>query len=230
MKTGTKFGVLGTGIVGQTIAGRLDQLGHRVMIGTRDPKATLARTEPGRYGQPPFKDWLAQHGSIELGSHAQAAAFGEVVVNATEGGGTLPALEAAGKASLSGKILIDIGNPLDGSKGFPPSLSVCNTDSLAEQIQRAFPEAKVVKTLNTVNATLMAEPQLLAGGDHTMFVCGNDAGAKTQVTELLRSFGWKDVVDLGDVTNARGMEMLLPLWVRSYVALQSPMFSFKLVR
>ncbi|MBS1124681.1 MAG: hypothetical protein H6Q90_6909, partial [Deltaproteobacteria bacterium] len=113
----------------------------------------------------------------------------------------------------------------------PPSLSVANTDSLGEQVQRAFPTTKVVKTLNTVNAFLMVDPQQLAGGDHSMVVCGNDAGAKAEVTRILKAwFGWKDVVDLGDITNARGSEMFLPLWVRLYGALQTPMFNIKIVR
>jgi hypothetical protein len=137
----------------------------------------------------------------------------------------------AGEANLNGKVLIDIANPLDFSQGMPPTLTVCNTDSLGEQIQRAYPNVKVVKTLNTVNAFLMVNPGQLANADHTMFVCGNDAAAKAQVTEWLKGwFGWKDVIDLGDITNARGTEMLLPIWVRLWGALQSPMFNFKIVK
>jgi len=152
------------------------------------------------------------------------------VVNATNGMGAVKALEAAGAANLKGKVVLDISNPLDFSKGMPPSLSVCNTDSLGETLQRAFPDAKVVKSLNTVNATLMVAPGNLAGGDHTMFVCGNDGGAKSQVKELLQAFGWKDVIDLGDITNARGTEQLLPIWVRLMGALKTPGFNFKVVR
>jgi hypothetical protein len=225
-----KITVLGTGIVGQTLAAKLDSLGHDVRIGTRDPAATLAREEKGQYGNPSFREWAAAHPRVKVATFADAAAHGEVVVNALSGAGTLAALDAAGAANLAAKVLIDISNPLDFSKGFPPSLTVCNTDSLGETIQRAFPSLKVVKTLNTVNATVMVRPKDLAAGAHTLFLAGDDAGAKEQVVALLRSFGWEDLVDLGDITNARATEMLLPLWVRAFGALKTPMFSFKLVR
>jgi predicted dinucleotide-binding enzyme len=230
MKNGMKIGVLGTGPVGQAIAGKLAELGHRVVMGTRDPSATLARTAPDNFGNPPLKVWLEKHPGVELGTHSAAAAHGELVVNATSGSGSMEALKAAGEKNLAGKILIDIANPLDFSRGMPPSLTVCNTDSLGEQIQRTFPAVKVVKTLNTVNAYLMVGPGQLAGADHTMFVSGNDVAAKQTVTELLKTFGWKDVVDLGDITTARGTEMMLPIWVRIFGATKNPMFSFKLVR
>lgn len=224
------IGVLGTGSVGQAIAAKLAALGHRVLVGTRDPAATLARTARDRFGNPPLKEWLDGRDGVELGTFAQAAAHGELVVNATSGDVSLEVLRAAGGGNLAGKVLVDIANPLDFSRGFPPSLSVCNTDSLAEQIQRAFPDARVVKTLNTVNATLMVEPGALAGGQHTMFVCGDDAAAKATVVALLESFGWNDIVDLGDLSNARATEMLLPIWVRLFAKLKTPAFSFKLVR
>lgn len=225
-----KLGVLGTGPVGQAVAAKLAELGHAVFVGTRDPAATLARTNPDTFGNPPFKVWREKHPNIELGTLAQAAAHGEMVVNATTGTGSLEALKAAGENNLAGKILIDIANPLDFSKGMPPSLAVCNTDSLGEQIQRAFPKTKVVKTLNTMNAYLMVGPKQLAGGAHTVFVSGNDAGAKEAVQKLLESFDWQDIVDLGDITTARGTEMMLPIWVRVWGATKNPMFSFKLVR
>jgi predicted dinucleotide-binding enzyme len=225
-----KIGVFGTGTVGQTIAAKLSDLGHRVVVGTRDPAATLARTEPDTFGNPPFKVWREKHPNVELGTLAQAAAHGEVVVNATQGAASLDALKAAGDKNLAGKVVIDIANPLDFSKGMPPSLTVCNSDSLGEQIQRAFPQAKVVKTLNTMSAYLMVGPRQLADGAHTVFVSGNDAAAKQTVTELLKTFGWQDIVDLGDITTARGTEMLLPIWVRIWGATKNPMFQFKLVR
>ncbi len=225
-----KIGVFGTGPVGQAIAAKLAELGHGVFIGTRDPAATLARTQPDNFGNPPFKVWREQRPDVEFGTLAQAAAHGELLVNATSGVGSLEALNAAGAKNLAGKILVDIANPLDFSKGMPPSLTVCNTDSLGEQIQRAFPDAKVVKTLNTMNAYLMVGPRQLAGGAHTVFVSGNDAAAKKQVTALLQSFGWEDIVDLGDITTARGTEMMLPIWVRAWGAVGTPMFSFRLVR
>jgi predicted dinucleotide-binding enzyme len=224
------IGVLGTGVVGQAFAAKLTDLGHDVMIGTRDAASTLARIEPGMYGNPPFSVWHQQNPRVKLGTFAQAAAHGEVVINATAGTASLEALKEAGEASLDGKILMDIANPLDFSKGMPPSLTVCNTDSLAEQIQRTFPAVKVVKTLNTMNAQLMVNPRLLADGDHHAFVSGNDAEAKDRVTDLLKSgFGWKHVIDLGDITTARGTEMLLPAWVRLFGAMQTPLFNFKIV-
>lgn len=230
MNKGTKFGVLGTGPVGQAVAAKLVELGHSVRVGTRDPAATLARTSPDSFGNPPFSVWREKHPGIELGTLAEAAAHGEILVNATNGDGSIEALKAAGEKNLGGKILIDIANPLDFSKGMPPSLSVCNTDSLGEQIQRTFPSLKVVKTLNTMNAYLMVGPRQLAGGEHTIFVSGNDAAAKRTVTALLESFGWKDILDLGDITTSRGTEMMLPIWLRVWGATKNPMFSFKVVR
>ena len=225
-----RFGILGTGVVGKTMATRLAGLGHGVMVGTRDPQETLSRTDPDQYGNPPFSAWQQEHPEVKLGTFGDAVAHGEMVVNATAGGVSLEALEQAGEANLNGKILIDVSNPLDFSKGMPPTLSVSNTDSLGEQIQRRFPGARVVKTLHTMNAYLMVDPTQLAGADHTVFVSGDDAEAKSTVTELLRSFGWTDIIDLGDVTTARGTEMLLPVWLRLFGALQKPIFNFKIVR
>jgi len=225
-----KVGVFGTGAVGRTVGGKLAEHGHSVVIGTRDPAATLARTDTDHFGNAPFKVWLETQPKIRLAPFAEAAAQAEVLVNATVGNGSVPAFEAAGAANLAGKVLLDISNPLDFSKGFPPFLTVCNTDSLGEQIQRAFPELRVVKTLNTVTAAVMVNPKLVAGGDHTIFVSGNDAEAKKTATAVLQSFGWTDIVDLGDLTTARGTEMYLPLWVRLMSATKTPMFSIKLVR
>ena len=225
------IGVLGTGMVAKTIAGKLASLGHTVKLGTRDVNATLARDKPDMAGGPPLRTWLESQPDATLATLAEAAKHGEIVFCALSGDGAVPGVELAGEIALAGKILVDISNPLDFSKGFPPSLSVCNTDSLGEQIQRALPDTKVVKTLNTVSAPLMVDPQSLANGDHSMVICGNDAAAKAEVTRILQDwFGWKDVVDLGDITNARGTEMWLPLWVRLYGALKTPMFNMKLVR
>ncbi|MEC3913094.1 NAD(P)-binding domain-containing protein [Nocardia sp. CDC160] len=211
-----KIGILGTGSVGRTLSARLVELGHDVVIGTRDVAATEARAEE------PFPAPLA--------TAAEAAAGAELVINATSGQVSVAALEGAGAENLAGKVVIDISNPLDFSQGFPPFLSVCNTDSVGEQVQRAFPEARVVKTLNTVTAAVMARPENVAGGDHTLFLSGNDADAKATVAGLLREFGWRDIVDLGDITTARGTEMMLPLWVRLMNALGTTEFNYKLVR
>jgi predicted dinucleotide-binding enzyme len=225
-----KIGILGTGTVGRALAARLSELGHEVMLGTRDPAKTLARSAPDAYGNPPLASWLKSRPALKLGGFAEAAGHGEVLVNATQGTASLEVLEKAGEAGLNGKVLIDVSNPLDFSRGMPPTLFVKDSDSLAEQIQRDFPKARVVKTLNTLNAALMTDPGRLAGADHSVFLSGNDAQAKKTVAELLRSFGWKDVIDLGDITTARGTEMLLGVWLRLYGALNTPEFNFKVVR
>ena len=224
-----KFAVLGTGTVGQALAGRLLELGHDVVIGTRDPEATRRRSESDAMGNPPISAWLEAHPAVGLATFADAAAGSEILVNATSGPGAIPALESAGADHLAGKVIIDIANPLDFSAGFPPTLFVKDTDSLGEQIQRAFPQARVVKTLNTLTASLMVNPHDL-GADSSVFVSGNDETAKATVTELLESFGHTDVIDLGDITTARGTEMLLPVWLRLMGALGTATFNFKIVR
>ncbi len=225
-----KVAVFGTGSVGRALAGRLAGLGHEVTIGTRDVAGTMARGEPDRMGNPPYRDWAQAHPQVRLATFAEAATGAELIVNGTSGNASIPALTAAGRDNLAGAVLLDIANPLDFSRGFPPTLFVNDTDSLAEQIQREFPELKVVKALNTLTAALMVEPRRLAGGDHTVFVSGNDTGAKKLVTGLLESFGHTDVIDLGDISTARGAEMLLPLWVRLAGVLNTSTFNFKVVR
>ena len=226
-----KIAVIGTGVVGQSIAQKLNSLGHQVMIGTRNVKDLMARSEKDGMGRPPFKDWHVTQAGIALGTNAEAAAFAELIVNATNGQGSLNALERAGEENLKGKIVLDISNPLDFSKGFPPSLSVSNTDSLGEQIQHKFPNARVVKTLNTMNAYIMVEPSLIPG-NHNVFISGNDDQAKETVSQLLQSFGWpaESIIDLGDITTARGTEQLLPIWVRLFGKFQNGMFNFNVVR
>lgn len=213
-----KIGILGTGMVGQTIGTGLVQHGHEVKMGAR--AATNAKATA----------WASGGGAKAAhGTFADAAAFGEVVFNCTSGMASLDALKQAGEQNLAGKVLVDVANPLDFSKGMPPSLSVCNTSSLAEQIQAAFPKARVVKALNTLNAQLMTNPSAVPG-PHELFMCGNDAAAKAQVRQLLSEFGWKEVIDLGDITAARGTEMLLPIWLRLMGTFGTPMFNFHLAR
>jgi predicted dinucleotide-binding enzyme len=221
--------VLGTGMVGQAVAGRLHELGHSVVVGTRDPEATLARVEPDGMGNPPFASWRRDHAGVGLATFTEAAAGAELVVNATSGAVALDVLGLAGADNLAGKVLVDISNPLDFSNGFPPTLFVKDTDSLGEQIQRTFPGAKVVKTLNTLTASLMADPKSL-GESSTIFVSGDDAQAKAAVVALLESFGHDDVIDLGPLETARGTEMLLPIWLRLMGALGTGTFNFKVVR
>jgi predicted dinucleotide-binding enzyme len=226
-----KIGVLGSGAVGQTIAAKLDGLGHDVALGTRDVAALLARAEPAMGQGEPFSTWHRLRPRVTLGTFAAAAAHGELVFNCTAGEASLAALRLAGEASLDGKVLIDVSNPLDFSHGMPPTLSVVNTDSVGEQLQRAFPRVRVVKALNTVTAALMVDPRQVADGDHHVFVCGNDPGARARVAEILTDwFGWREVIDLGDITAARGTEMYLPLWLRLWGALGTPAFNLKIVR
>ena len=225
-----KIGILGTGMVGRSIAAKLASLDHAVTIGTRDVDALMARAEPDATGTEPFARWREGNDGIGLAAFSEAAVGAEMLVNATNGAASIDALTAAGEQNLDGKVLVDISNPLDFSQGMPPSLFVSNTDSLGEQIQRAFPRARVVKTLNTVNAFVMADPSLVADGEHSVFVSGNDEAAKAEVDRLLRSFGWRDVIDLGDITTARGAEMYVALWLRLWGALPSPTFNVKVVR
>lgn len=225
-----KFAVFGTGMVGRTLAGKLSDLGHEVWMGTRDPDITRTRTETGGAGGPPFHEWHEQHSGVTLTSFAEAAEAAGMIFNATNGSASLEALRSAGPVVLDGKILVDVANPLDFSRGMPPSLTVCNTDSLGEQIQREFPNTPVVKTLNTVTAALMVDPGKVGNGQHTIFVCGNDPDAKTAVCEVLAQFGWKDILDLGDITAARGTEMYLPLWLRLWGALDTGMINIQVVR
>jgi 8-hydroxy-5-deazaflavin:NADPH oxidoreductase len=214
-----KVGVFGTGSVGTALGTKLVSLGHDVKLGGRSAKNEKALA------------WVKSAGArASAGTFAEAAAFGETLLNCTKGDASLEALAQAGAANLDGKVLIDVANPLDFSKGMPPSLTVCNTNSLGEQIQKAFPGAKVVKALNTVNAALMVDPGKLAGGEHDLWICGNDAGAKGRVTELLRSFGWKHVLDVGDISAARGTEAYLLLWIRMMGALKTSSFSVHVVK
>jgi 8-hydroxy-5-deazaflavin:NADPH oxidoreductase len=215
-----KIAILGTGMVGDTIGTKLIQLGHDVCIGSRTATNEKAAA------------WVKKNGvHASRGTFAEASTFGEIVFNCTNGMASLEVLRSAGAQNLKNKILVDVANPLDFSKGMPPSLAVCNTDSLGEQIQHAFPETKVVKTLNTVNCILMVNPGLVAHRDHDLFLSGNDAEAKATVITIMRDwFGWKSIIDLGDITTARATEMLLPMWVRLYGKFQNPNFNFKIAR
>jgi 8-hydroxy-5-deazaflavin:NADPH oxidoreductase len=198
-----RIGVLGTGMVGAAIGGKLVALGHEVMMGSREA------------GNEKALAWAESAGAgASEGSFADAAGFGELVVNCTAGVHSLEALQAAGSANLAGKVLVDVANPLDFSAGMPPSLTVVNTDSLGEQLQRSFPDMRVVKALNTMNCEVMVDPGRVAG-EHDVFLCGDDESAKHEVAELLASFGWPAdrIRDLGGIRSARGTEMYLPLWL-----------------
>ena len=212
-----RIAIIGTGTVGRTLARGLRRVGHDVVVGTRDPEETGRREEWTDVGVP-----LMPLGTV--------AADADLVLNATNGLASLAALGEVGSDRLAGKVLVYVSNPLDFSQGFPPTLGVKDTDSLAEQIQRAFPEAQVVKSLNTVTASVMIDPGSVGDGDTTIFAAGDDAQARKQVVALLRELGWKDIIELDGLQNARGLEMWLPLWVRLMAALGTGEFNIKVVR
>jgi len=229
-----KIAVIGTGAVGQTLASKLLELNHDVMIGTRNVSEKLTNDTKDKNGNPPFSKWVEANSKAKLGTFAEAAAFGEIIVNATNGSNSVKALILAGAKNLLGKVLIDLANPLDFSNGMPPSLlpGLNNTNSLAEEIQKTFPNVQVVKTLNTMWAGLMINPNLIGNGDHINFICGNSSQAKSKVQKLLNQFGWKNenIMDLGDITGARATESVLPIWLRIMGATKSGVFNFKIVR
>jgi predicted dinucleotide-binding enzyme len=228
-----KIGIIGSGIVAQTLGTKLLQLGHDVVLGTRDPskldeKKNMAAT---------LREWLAaatkasqSGGRAKIATFQEAAAHGELLINATHGQASVDALNLAAADKVGPKVLLDTANELDFSKGRPPRALASQDNCLAERIQAAFPNLKVVKTLNTIGAPVMVAPQALAGGEHTVFVSGNDAPAKAAVAELLKSFGWKDVLDLGDVSSARGPEMYMAMWIRLWGATGTGMVNIKVVR
>jgi 8-hydroxy-5-deazaflavin:NADPH oxidoreductase len=213
-----KIAVIGTGGVGQTIGSKLVGLGHEVMMGSRE-----TTNEKGLA-------WVKATGErASLGTFAEAARFGELAFNCTSGTGSIAALTAAAEG-LAGKIVIDLTNPLDFSKGMPPSLFTSTSDSLGEQAQKLLPTSHVVKALNHLTASLMVDPKQVGGGDHDALICGNDAGAKARVTELLKAFGWQSVIDLGDITGSRALEHYLALWLRLMFSLGTAQFSLKVVK
>lgn len=213
-----KIGIFGTGMVGESIATKLIELGHEVMMGSRDSKNEKAVS------------WAQKMGDkASNGTFGEAGAFGELLFNCTSGEHSLEALKTVSEEDLKGKILIDVANPIAHDSGMPPTFFVSNTDSLGEQIQKEFPDVKVVKSLNTLSASLMGHPENLPE-ETDIFVSGNDKGAKETVTKLLTEFGWKRINDLGDISTARGSEMYLALWLRMWGVLQSPNYNIKFVK
>ena len=213
-----RFGVLGSGMVGGAIATKLVALGHEVRMGGRKAGGEKARTWATKAGR----------GASE-GAFSDAASFGEIVFHCTLGASGVEALQKAGAANLRGKIVVDVSNPLDFTKGMPPTLLTPPGDSLGEQIQREFPDARVVKALNTVNAGIMVAPEKLHG-ESDLFIAGNEADAKKRVTEILIAFGWKTIHDLGDIRSARGMEAYLLLWLQLYGSLKTADFNVRIMR
>jgi 8-hydroxy-5-deazaflavin:NADPH oxidoreductase len=215
-----KIGVFGTGVVGNTIGTKLVQLGYEVMMGSRTAANEKAIA------------WVEANGkNASTGTFKNAAEFGNIIFNCTKGDSALEVFKQAGIDKFKGKVVVDVSNPLDFSKGMPPSLipQYTNTNSLGEEIQKLLPDANVVKTLNIVNCEVMVNAKK-SGGDPTMFISGNNAEAKEKIKALLDQFGWKDIIDLGDITAARGTEMLLPIWLRTYMATGNGYFGFKIIR
>lgn len=215
-----KIAVLGTGMVGNTIGTKLIALGYSVMMGSRSANNEKAVV------------WVnANGGNASAGTFEDAAKFGEIIFNCTKGEVSLEVIKMAGLENFNGKTVIDIANPLDFSKGMPPSLipELSNTNSLGEELQKLIPDANVVKTLNIVNCEVMVDAKK-SGGDPTMFLSGNNAEAKEEVKSILNKFNWSDIIDLGDITTARGTEMMLPIWLRTWFATQNGHFAFKIVR
>ncbi len=216
-----KISILGTGNVGDTIGSRLIELGHEVMMGSRTANNEKALA------------FVSKHQKVaQAGTFADAANFGEIIFNCVKGEHALAMVESIAH-NLSNKILIDLSNPLDFSNGMPPSLipHLSNTNSLGEAIQKAAPQAHVVKTFNTMWCGLMVNPNLIGNGDHVNYVCGNDAQAKQKVKDLLKTFGWKEenLLDLGDISNARATEAVLPIWLRVYGVSKNGAFNFKII-
>lgn len=232
-----QIGILGTGIVGRTLGLKLVQLGHTVMLGTRDPSKL---SEPKGHGPsaPTLADWLAEAGSAaNIGSFAAAADYGDLVINALRGAISLEVLQRVGDRALQGKTLIDTSNAIAVGRDFQTlfmneadSLFVKDHDSLGETLQRALPNAHVVKTLNTMLAPLMVDPDLVGDGDHTVFISGNDLNAKAQVTALLQEIGWRDILDLGDISTARATEMYIALGLGLIRAFGPSLTAVKVVR
>jgi 8-hydroxy-5-deazaflavin:NADPH oxidoreductase len=223
-----KIAMIGGGGVGQTLAAGLLAKGHEVVIGIRNPSAAeLSKARP--QGET-LEAWVAKTGG-KVTDYASATEGAEVVFNVTPGQHSLEALRAAGAANLAGKVLVDVANPLDFSKGMPPYLDPAFTGatSLGEQVQAEFPEAKVVKAFNTVAAAVMVTPGLVPG-EHDLFLSGNDAGAKELVKGIAKGFGWTRFEDLGDIVGARAQEAVLPVWVRLWMVGGTPLVNLRVVR
>ena len=216
-------------MVGQVLATKFIEIGHHVWMATRDPEATAARTEPNPMSGISFAAWYARNPDVQLCAFSDLPEDFDLLVNATAGVISLKALEAVGREKLHNKVLLDLANPLDFSRGMPPTLTVCNTDSLGEQIQRAYPETFVVKGLNTLNCQVMVAPEMVPG-EHQLFICGNDQRAKALVVGLLQEMGWPGgrILDLGGIQGSRGTEMLMPFWLSVVGSLGTPLINYRI--
>jgi hypothetical protein len=222
-----KIGIIGSGVVAQTLGTKLVELGHDVVLGTRDPK----KLDEKKNMTGTLNEWLTQvKNKAKVATFREAAAHGEVLINATHGEVSVEALQLAEAGKVGPKVLIDVANELDFSKGMPPRVLASQDHCLAESIQAAFPNLKVVKSLNTISAPVMVDPKAVKNGDHTIFMAGNDAAAKVKVSDLLKAFGWTDILDLGDLSAARAPEMYLGMWIRLWGTLQNGMINIKVQR
>ena len=213
----TRVGVLGSGEVGRRLAAGFSSRGHDVMIGSRDP------------GKPELGEWLSGDGAgIKAGTFEQTAAHGELLVLAVLGNAAEEAITEAGPEKFTGKVVIDAMNPLDFSGGFPPKLSVTGEDSLGERVQRALPDAKVVKAFNTIGNPYFVDPDF-SEGKPTMLIAGNDEGAKHTVGDVVADFGWPDAVDIGGIEGSRELEAICIAWVKIGGARGSWDHGFKLL-
>lgn len=224
-----KIGILGTGIVGRTLASKFASEGNDVMIGTRSVNDTMAKVKPDGMGNPPFKEWQKQNQKVKLGTFTDAAKFGELILLATFGDVTKNAIELAGKENFKSKVVVDTTNPLDFSKGVPPGFTVTPGNSLGEQIQKHLPDSKVVKAFNSIGAHIMVNPKR-EEGDPDFFLAGNDEAAKKQITEIVTKWGWKNVVDLGDISQAFWLEALAMIWINYGFKYNSWSQAFKLLK
>ncbi len=224
-----KIGILGTGIVGRTLASKFASEGNDVMIGTRSVNDTMAKVKPDGMGNPPFKEWQKQNQKVKLGTFTDAAKFGELILLATFGDVTKNAIELAGKENFKSKVVVDTTNPLDFSKGVPPRFSVTLDNSLGEQIQNYIPDAKVVKAFNSIGAHIMPNPKR-EEGDPDFFLAGNDEAAKKQISEIVTKWGWKSVTDLGDISQAFWLEALAMIWINYGFKYNSWSQAFKLLK
>ena len=198
----TRVGVLGTGVVGRRLAAGFRGRGHEVIIGSRDPD------------KPELREWLSADGTgIRSGTFAEAAAASQLLVLAVLGDAAEQVIQDAGRESFAGKVVIDAMNPLDFSGGFPPKLSISGEDSLGERVQRALPDASVVKAFNIIGNPYFVDPSF-SDGEPTMLIAGNDADAKRRVTDLLADFGWSDIVDIGGIDGSRELEAICIAWVK----------------
>jgi hypothetical protein len=213
-----RFGILGSGPVGQALGAGFSTLGHEVKMGTREPGSDKVQT------------WVVKTGGrTSAGTFGEAATFAEIAVLATSWDGTESAIKLSGPDNLAGKVVIDTTNPLDFSHGVPPRLALGYTDSAGERVQRWLPKARVVKAFNIVGNAFMVKPDF-PGGPPDMFICGNDADAKAKVTELCTAFGWPGAIDMGGIEGARYLEPLAMVWIAHGFKTNTWNHAFKLLR